>query len=152
MRLKKMFVALGILFPVLSAHGGSLPTPEEVQGVINVCSAGRSVEVKGELDLSIDKLFSGEFKGEGRINDLGGIIAEINDEKLKLEAFSMYQNCILPLILETYSDIRGSEKKGENDVSNGPNITLIGDNNNIEKINIGDKKFEFGTVNGDIKF
>lgn len=96
MKIIRNLAAIGILFSSASAYTSTLPTPEEVQGIINACGAGRSVEVVGELNLSFEKLFAGKVEGEGKLSDLAGIIANIKDDKLKVEVYQLYLSCLVP--------------------------------------------------------
>lgn len=148
MNFMKYFSAVGILLTSTFVYSNNLPTPEEVQGIINVCSAGRSVEVTGELDLSVKKMFSGDFKGQGQISDLGGIIAGIDDEKLKLEAYSIYVSCIMPSLSKAQA--KADETKNSREESTGVSIKFEGNNNTVGTINTGDKNVTIGTINGDL--
>lgn len=103
MKLVKNTLLIGaLLLPYPTYAASNLPTPDEVQGIINVCAAGRSVEAVGALNLSYKKLFSGEIKGsgEGKLSDLGGIIATIDDDKLKVEVYGLYLTCVMPALTE----------------------------------------------------
>lgn len=103
--MKISYLSLIFLFIPFTSSAEKLPTPEEVQGIINACAAGRSVEVKGEIDVSFKKLLSGSASGGagGKISDLGGIIASIEDDKLKVEVFKLYHSCIIPLLQKNSS-------------------------------------------------
>ena len=140
----KTFLIIGALLTPITASANNLPTPEEVQGIINACAMGRSVEVTGELNLSFEKLFSGKIEGEGKISDLGGIISSIKDDKLKLEAFKIYNDCITPK-LSKQATIK-KQKPNEN----ATGVIISGNNNNIGSINIGDKDVKIKSITGDV--
>ena len=139
MKITKNCLIISILlvfFSSLSARADSLPTPDEVQGIINVCSAGRSVEVIGEINLSVKKLFSGEIEGEGKISDLGGIIASIEDEKLKVEVFKLYHSCIVPLITEYIQSNKDQSKESSNEEKESTKIQYIQTSHNNYKVEL----------------
>lgn len=132
----KRLVLTGALLTTPIGQANSLPTPEEVQGIINACSAGRTAEVIGQVNLSFDKLFSGDLSGEGKISDLGGIIASIEDEKLKVEVYKLYITCIVPLLHKSTSDKDSENSSTSNGQSssgnNSPNINFTnGSSGNI---------------------
>lgn len=137
------YVILAILMIPVSANSNSLPTTEEVQGIINVCAAGRSVEIVGELQLSFDKLFSGDFQGNGKITDLGGIIASIKDDKLKVEVFKIYSSCITPLLNSHLSTESRSPASIESEGGKSASSSL-------EQTSHGEKSPNINSINGDV--
>lgn len=133
----KNCIAIGVLITPFFSYASTLPTPEEVQGSINACAAGRSVEVVGEINLSFEKLFSGGVQGEGKLSDLGGIIASIEDDKLKVEVYKIYMNCIMPMLKvgmsnktpKASTNSNNQKSSGSNspnfNISNGSSATVI---------------------------
>lgn len=134
MKIIRNLVAIGILFSSASAYTSSLPTPEEVQGTINACGAGRSAEAVGELNLSFEKLFAGKIEGEGKISDLAGIIANIKDDKLKVEVYQLYLSCLIPALSENSLPKKDS---GDN------NKTTTGDKSPIVDNTEGDVSIKY---------
>ena len=116
MKIIRNLVAIGVLFSSASAYTytNSLPTPEEVQGIINACGAGRSVEALGELNISFEKLFAGKVDGKGKISDLAGIIANIEDDKLKVEVYQLYLSCLVPSLTKKNSGEGNTTTTGDN--------------------------------------
>lgn len=115
--LKKSLLIGTILFPYPMYASSTLPTEKDVRGLINLCAAGRSVEVVRKLE----KVFTEGVKREGKMSDLGGIIASIEDEKLQLVAFQMYQSCIMPIVFAKIENEKTEKKKST------INITVKGD-------------------------
>lgn len=126
---KNTLLITALLLPYPTYAASNLPTPEEVQGVINVCAAGRSVEAVGAFNLSYKKLFSGEIKGEGegKLSDLGGIIATIEDDKLKVEVYGLYLTCVMPLLSDAKKESSTTTTIVDTkDGGNGQTITING--------------------------
>lgn len=130
MKCMKILIFLGALLTSISAHSKTLPTPEEVQGIINVCGAGRSVEAVGELGLSYKKFFSGEVGGEGELKDLVGIITVIKDQELQAEVYQLYLSCVMPLLLEERVN------KVEEKIDSMNSLDFILEGNVIEKLGV----------------
>lgn len=132
----KLILALSFFISFV-LHANDLPTPEEVQGVINVCSAGRSVKVSGELGLAFKKLFDKGVDGQGETTDIGGIIGSIEDDQLKTKVFEMYQKCVMPLLHKNLNKKEGSVFNNQGDV-------FINQGNSINQPTISNSTINMG--------
>lgn len=104
----------------------ALPSPESVQGIINLCAGGRSVEVQANLNVSLLKWISGASgKGEAKISDIGAIIKLTKDDKIRVEALTVYHSC-----LKTMIPLFMSKSKGNT-------FTITGDNNKVNDVHVG---------------
>ena len=159
MNIRQKLILLALLSTASHSQASTLPTSDQVQGVINLCSAGRSVNVKGNLQASLTKWLSGA-KGriDIQISDIGAMLNEIEDDSIKKEALSAYHSCVknsLEQYLNKEEISKADEKKtsGTSDqdtpviISNGNDNKIVsgGQTTHIDSIHVG-------TVNGGMSF
>lgn len=119
----------------------ALPTEESLQGIMTLCAGGRSTEVQGSLKASISKwLTQASAEGKGSLDDMGAIIKQTKDDKIRVEALSVYQNCamgMIKLFLESdakeKAEIAKKEAADESRKSKTSTATIEGGENNSIK-------------------
>jgi hypothetical protein len=142
----KLFFILILSLP--TAHATNLPTPDEVQGIINACAAGRSVSIQASLKGSIKKwLTAASGDGTAKVTDIGGIISEIKDDQIKKEVFPIYTDCVIKLMTNILESKKQSDDNQNNNKDDGINII---DNSGEINIHKGDKTINADTINGNI--
>lgn len=126
-----------LTFTLNSAY--ALPSTEAVQGVINLCAGGRSVEVQANLNASLQKWLSGASgKGNAKISDIGAIIKLTKDDKIRVEALSVYHSCLKTMI-PMFMSQEAKEKKTEKKSEGGNTFTITGNNINVNDVHVGNK-------------
>jgi hypothetical protein len=80
--------------------------PEEVRALAVVCSSGASVEFQGELEGGINRLFGKVLAAEGELEvskNETDFLNSFEDERLRLEARGVYNDCVLDAIQIIYN-------------------------------------------------
>lgn len=90
--------ALGLASLVVGASAQDRDLPEEVRALAVVCSSGASVEFRGQIEGGIFRLFGKVLAGEGELEvskSETDFLDSFEDERLRLEARSVYNKCVL---------------------------------------------------------
>lgn len=80
--------------------------PEEVRALAVLCSSGASVKFQGRIEGGIIRLFGKVLEGEGELEKSkseADFLGSFDDEQLRLEARSIYNECVLDALQIIYN-------------------------------------------------
>jgi hypothetical protein len=118
-----------LLLSPASSHSATLPTDDEVSGVLKACGGGRYQAIEGDVKakISIWKK-NAEVSGKISKDDLSGILSQVpNNQQISPENYKTYTECILNL-MDKYL-------KAEIPCPNGAGIVLQNTTNSYTRYN-----------------
>lgn len=96
--IKMLYLVLSVIFAQTSI-AGSLPSEEQIEGVLKLCSLGKVKSIEGDVKGKITFWKKGvEGMGVGSISDLGGLLATVPSGNIDSEVQKNYNNCIIDTI------------------------------------------------------
>ncbi len=121
MSVRAISIAVAFVFCLASfginASAQDRDLPEEVRALAVVCSSGASVEFRGQIEGGIFRLFGKVLAGEGELEISKSEIDFLNsfeDERLRLEARSVYNKCVLGSLQIIYN-LKQDQSLGSSD-------------------------------------
>lgn len=97
---------LGLLSFGAIASAQERDLPEEVRALAVVCSSGASVEFRGQIEGGINRLFGKVLAGQGELEvskSETDFLSSFENENLRLEARSVYNDCVLGALQIIYN-------------------------------------------------
>lgn len=86
-------VAYGLIQPCLA---GSLPTENDVDGILKLCALGNVKSIEGDVKGKIEFWRKGiEGTGKGTVSDLGGLLATVPNGGIAADVQNNYNDCVL---------------------------------------------------------
>jgi hypothetical protein len=103
MRVRSQLIILAILTTILvhksveRSYSATLPSDEEVSGILKACAGGRFQQIEGDLEAKISMWKRGvEASGKASKEDLGAILKQVpQNQQISPELYKTYTDCIL---------------------------------------------------------
>ncbi len=97
-KLYRYVLYAAILVPGI-ARSANLPTQDEIDGVLKLCSIGSVKYIEGDVKGKIEFWKKGiEGMGKGTVSDLGGLLATVPAGEIKPEIQKHYNECVINTI------------------------------------------------------
>lgn len=94
----KFFSCFVIAVPSI-AYAAKLPTQDEIDGVLKLCSFGNVKSIEGNVKGKIEFWKKGiEGTGKGSVSDLGGLLATVPAGDINPEVQKNYNDCVINTI------------------------------------------------------